>query len=336
MNVSRLSRYLPSKRFVIIVSLGILIFGGGAFAVFISTHRATPVVNTKSPDVIITEEDVLLAATDTDGDGLAAWEEALWGTNPNVADTDGDGTIDGIEIAARRNPLINQEDDSLTSYPLVPGTAEDVNNGETTRTNALARAFMSSLYASSQQEGGTTPEDIDVLNELLATEVLQNAIPDPYTTSDIIVGNDSDETLRAYANVLGAHIEAYNKLGAPYELTIISEAITREQFSNLHDLERFAIFFAHVASDLEKAQAPQSLANTHLILINSIAVMSESLARIADTENDVVLGFSGLAQYQTTLAAFGESVHTIAESVTNRNIIFSPSESGKAFILPVE
>lgn len=41
---------------------------------------------------------------DTDGDGVSDGEELLLGTNPNNADTDGDGIPDGIEVALGRNP----------------------------------------------------------------------------------------------------------------------------------------------------------------------------------------------------------------------------------------
>ncbi len=35
---------------------------------------------------------------DDDGDGLANGEESQWGTDPNRADTDGDGLVDGVEV----------------------------------------------------------------------------------------------------------------------------------------------------------------------------------------------------------------------------------------------
>jgi len=41
---------------------------------------------------------------DTDGDGLVAHREDLFGTNKNVPDTDGDGILDGAEVDAGTNP----------------------------------------------------------------------------------------------------------------------------------------------------------------------------------------------------------------------------------------
>ena len=54
---------------------------------------------------------ILLVETDADGDGLDYWAEARLGTNPNAADTDGDGRPDGREVARGFDPL------SATSFP---------------------------------------------------------------------------------------------------------------------------------------------------------------------------------------------------------------------------
>ncbi len=43
---------------------------------------------------------------DTDSDGLADWEEALYGTSPTVADSDGDGRSDGWEVNYGRDPRV--------------------------------------------------------------------------------------------------------------------------------------------------------------------------------------------------------------------------------------
>jgi len=53
---------------------------------------------------------------DTDGDGLGDGAEVnTYGTNPLLADTDGDGFSDGVEVAAGRNPL-----DPASHPPSVP------------------------------------------------------------------------------------------------------------------------------------------------------------------------------------------------------------------------
>lgn len=45
---------------------------------------------------------------DDDNDGLSDLDEALWGTNPLMPDSDGDGVGDGEEVAAGRQPMVNE------------------------------------------------------------------------------------------------------------------------------------------------------------------------------------------------------------------------------------
>ena len=59
------------------------------------SHKATPA---STPDSTA-------AAAALDNDGLTTLDEvAIYGTNPLVADTDGDGTNDGDEVASGRDP----------------------------------------------------------------------------------------------------------------------------------------------------------------------------------------------------------------------------------------
>lgn len=50
---------------------------------------------------------------DHDYDGLADWEEELYGTDPNNPDTDGDGYLDGEEVASGYNPAKKAPNDKL-------------------------------------------------------------------------------------------------------------------------------------------------------------------------------------------------------------------------------
>ncbi len=50
---------------------------------------------------------------DIDNDGLTGWEEKIYKTDPNNPDTDGDGYLDGEEVASGYDPTIPVPDDKL-------------------------------------------------------------------------------------------------------------------------------------------------------------------------------------------------------------------------------
>ncbi len=52
---------------------------------------------------------------DSDGDGLLDSQEATLGTNPNNADTDGDGTADGAEVGPNVGSPVNSDGDALSN-----------------------------------------------------------------------------------------------------------------------------------------------------------------------------------------------------------------------------
>jgi alpha-tubulin suppressor-like RCC1 family protein len=81
-----------------VLGCGLNSAGQAGYAVTtINPTRATPVANF----VIIS------AFADPDNDGLLTWRERELGTNPAIADTDGDGIPDGWEVNHNLNPVAN-------------------------------------------------------------------------------------------------------------------------------------------------------------------------------------------------------------------------------------
>jgi len=57
--------------------------------------------------------DNIIGICDADGDGLTNAQEALAGTNPNVADSDGDGVLDGAEVGSDPANPIDTDGDGI-------------------------------------------------------------------------------------------------------------------------------------------------------------------------------------------------------------------------------
>ena len=329
--MEHITHYLPSGRFVLTVAL-IAVIGAAVYS--FTSPKETPV--TTEPLLVITEEEqekISLGTEDSDGDGLSNWEEALWGTNPNSPDSDGDGTGDGIEIAARRNPLVNAANDTLETYPIVPSD-EAAGEGESTRSDAVSRTFMSHLYQIGT-EGNPTIEDIAVLEDIISNEVTQNIPYSTYGEEDIVVDDSTESSvlLRTHANTLASFIAAYDKLGAPYEVTIITNAIESGDLSRLSDLKRFVTFFTDMHDALLVLSVPSSLIDTHLEILNTLQTMTMSLTYINDMSGDTVIGLTGLTTYQTSLTRMEYAVQSLVGILSDASLTFSENESGSMFAL---
>ena len=83
---------------------------------------------------------------DGDADGLLGSEEADLGTDPDLADSDGDGSNDGEELAANTNPLDGAE------YPYKGGWAIDSCKSEI-KGEGLAEGDVSEDFSLGDQFG---------------------------------------------------------------------------------------------------------------------------------------------------------------------------------------
>ena len=98
--------YLPSKKFiysiVILVTIGILFFVVSSLLSKKNHFSAANSSQLQASNMTIND----LLQKDSDGDGVADWQEALWGTDPNKKQTF-DGISDSEYISKKKADLKN-------------------------------------------------------------------------------------------------------------------------------------------------------------------------------------------------------------------------------------
>lgn len=153
----------------------------------------------------------LVGQQDADGDGLTDPEEASLGTNPTVADSDGDELLDGEEVkTAQTNPLVpDTDDDGLQDGAEVRDEQTDPRNPDTDadllRDGDEVERDTDPKLGDTDQDGlgdgvevnlGTDPRQQDSDRDQLLDGQENQTCPRPLTpdsdSDGIIDGNDRD------------------------------------------------------------------------------------------------------------------------------------------------
>lgn len=122
---------------------------------------------------------------DSDADGLSDDEEKIYGTDPEVADTDGDGYSDGVEIEGGFDPLKPAPGDRVTPEE----TSDESTESEATGTSAVnlterASEELASIVSEKQEGEEVTSEDLNtVLANVMAAGQEDVVLPEVDTTT---------------------------------------------------------------------------------------------------------------------------------------------------------
>lgn len=230
------------------------------------------------------------AGLDVDTDGLPNWKETLYGTDPDNADSDGDGMNDGDEVAIGANPLMyGTEPESSTSYVAPKGL---------TSTEALARELFVG-YASARQDGSVNKDEIeDAITTIVERHTAESSSAKHYTLADIQIENDVN--LDAYASSVTKALRDAGQV-REYELSVFARAIEKENNEELQKLAETAKIYTAIKNKLLALEVPGDVAPEHLAFVNSMEGLAHEIQRMSEWGGDpldalVLVGTYGTAE----------------------------------------
>jgi hypothetical protein len=291
-------RFLPSKK----VAIFLLLLA--SFAVFfaIQNQKNEEGLDTNKPIEVVTAEN--LSSKDTDKDGVADWEEGLWGTNPTKKDSDGDGVNDKDAIEARK--VLIQSGTQNNSTGVAP-----------TETDAFARQFFSSITALSQS-GNVTEENIRALAELAANNIAETKDIKKYQLSDLKLVNGTLSAKATYKNDLkntGSGL-ALDKLGS--ELSLLALSINKPKSEQVEEqLFYISTLYDTLAKRTAVIAVPKEIAQAHLNLINAYYGLSVATAGLSKLYTDPIVSTQALALYKKQSDALVKASASISAYIGN-------------------
>mgnify|MGYP003394785642 CR=1 FL=1 len=187
------------------------------------------------------------AFIDTDKDGLQDWEEALWKTDPNNPDSDGDGIKDGDEAQ-----------ENADNQGIMNGGSEDL--GEPPNlTDAFSGALARSLGPKILEEGGLSNiplTDIQAAASYLpqADAIMSDPVKIEVSELKISEKNDSASVKKYFENVFGIYKKTFFTLKED-DSAILLRVFTSENFNELSALDPIIQAFSDSFFELKKLPA---------------------------------------------------------------------------------
>jgi hypothetical protein len=324
---------LPTKKIIPLLIACLVAIVSISFAALYPTQARQQVAGNTVAAVSSEQVSVqnTLIERDSDNDGLKDWEESLWDTDTQNADTDGDGTKDGAEVKANRNPAkigldslksdINIET-KATSTPL-------------TVTDKLSRDLFTKYMSLKQSGQEITPE---IEQQLVATVLTQETFktnPEiKYTVESFRIVKDSPESIRAYGNAIGAIIKNYaitqrdSKGRFLHEVLILEQAIDTDNPAELDRITTIITSYQNMLDALLKLNVPQSATNIQLNLANGFNWSIEADKDLQLMYKDSVVALAALSVYQKGSITTAQGFKDLKKYLQESGVVFSENEPG--------
>ncbi len=331
MKLPNFSAYLPSKKFIFVVLIGLIIIAAG-FLIFTPAEKQESAKQKPQISKLASQE----IAKDSDNDGLPDWEEALWGTDPANPDTDKDGVPDGKEIKENRNPLLagDGKTDKIESPKPAKSPAEQAMQLSSTLTEALGQEFFSEYMRLKQESSGELSEfeKTELVNSLVSgLENSQNK-PSGYSESDIKIASlDDEKTIKDYGNNLALIIKKYFDPLPEIEMTIFQRALDNKNESELKKLVPIALAYRNTAKEALSLETPETFSESHLAIINSFDEIAKAIDGLTKVFDDPAQSLLALEQYRKKAVIAYLFLRNLYAYFLYNKIVFQNNEPAKLF-----
>jgi hypothetical protein len=286
---------------------------------------------------------------DSDQDGLSNDEEKLYGTNPNVKDSDGDGYSDGVEVESGYDPLKPAPGDKIvtqtSSEPSLSNPQQVTGAGENL-TEKVSNEIANILKNSGQGGDGVSLEDVDgvvqkvldnsvdskeiVLPEINIEEIKIKKGPSKNLSEEKRKKQERDDALE-YLTVV-AYIIANNsprEFQTPDDLSnmvtnITKDSVTELASGNMDLLNQLSKHGEKIMEELKGVEVPEIMLDTHIKALKMAKYSSQLKEELSAAQNDPLKQIAVLAKAQGLLTNSMEFMSEVNKKLTDYGITGIP------------
>jgi hypothetical protein len=235
--------------------------------------------------------------TDKNGNGKPDWEE---------------------ELSAR---VI----DSVTLPTSTPRQKTVAYEAPTTFTGKFSESFASD-YLKNKADG---------TNQVNQEELIQKALkaidgvakPKIYTTADFIAVPDSDESIRAYGNELGALMKQSPSVGVN-EMVVVSDALKANDPEALGRLTLLKESYTTLTTQTLEVPVPLSLAQLHAQILTGYEAIRTDIEGMELAFTDPLYALARIKSYTGDVEALFAPIYTLQTILNERDITYTDDEPG--------
>jgi len=297
-----------SKKINIIVAVLVLLAGMSIGGYLVLESRTSQANLLEQMAQNLNDQDII---DDLDHDGLAGWEENLHKTDSNNPDTDGDGYLDGEEVAAGYDPTKPAPDDKLgsdnnqnTDQPIRP----EPGNLTQMLGYILSNQMMFDDPLSLDRENIASLEDtLQQVADEKVIEALQKASagflaefrPDFQESQLKISDNNSPEAIKNYIgqmrDKIGMLDSCQNINNLKSDIDFITEAINTKNFEQVN-CQVLSYFQGY--QTIKEITVPLSWLNFHKKALTIFWNLSKVYQAMPKFENDPLKGLIALEKFK--------------------------------------
>ncbi len=336
-----MSSVKPSRKiFFLVVAcvVGVGTVGLAVYATKVKGGQTPPSISktqNNSQVAQIIQETIENNKSDDDKDNLEDWEEVLWGTDTKNPDTDKDGTKDGDEIKANRNPLKAGPEDKLTDLDASTKTKAVIQvESDKTKTGEIGRELFSN-YLEAKKTGATLDPQTQskIINETFSNKSLNQEFK-KYSSSDIKLSASSD--LKTYGNNLGLAFYEGRTDNKTSEMEILSAAVVDGKQDEIEKLDQIINSYTAILKSLATVPVPQNLISKHLALLNSTSKLLSDIEGFRKIFTDPLVGVVAVSNYYPDAETFQQSIRSITTEFEKNNVTFDINEFGALFVKTIQ
>lgn len=248
--------------------------------------------------VVSSEGRTYIESQDANGNGIRDWEEEL------------------REMTLRTAP----------NAPTYVAPATGASAEPNTLTERFSRSFFETYVrndASGMMDEGRMGSFLDA--SIASLEV--SAREKLFTKRDIIIGDDSAATLRAYGNRIN-EIIARHSFRTENEIAIFERALQNDSSEELSKLTNIADAYAAILTDTLEVSAPADLSAEHVALVNAYLAIKNDIRAMETSFSDPLYALIRVKRYADDVTALQESLKQIFLKLEAYGVVYEANEPG--------